>query len=264
MEAVARWDAPALRSWLRAASPSPRDRFDPDSIATLPEPARRFLTAAIAPGTPLFGGIRITMDGEIRLKRAARFQPMQATQIIVPPLGMIWEVAMGRGLMRVKGHDAITPDTSWSAFRLWGVIPVARAGGTADHFRSSFGRLAADALFWLPTAFVPRKDAPDAVQWSAPAPDVARMTLRKGPHEQAVDLCFSSPQDTHPSSCVFDRWSNENPDRAFRLQPFGGTLSDWRDFGGLTLPTRVEAGNNWGRSEGFVFFRARVLDAQPF
>lgn len=256
------WDNRALTRWLADAALAPCGTFSQDSVANLPPPARRFLTSAITEGTPLWRGMRIEMDGEMRLSRDAGFMPMRATQIMVPPLGMIWDVTAGRGIMRIRGQDAITPDTSWSLFKLWGLIPVARAGGTEDHYRASFGRLAADSLFWLPTAYVP--GAGVDVSWSAPAPQTARMSLRAMDHEQAVDLIFADAKARHPSECEFQRWSDANDAKQFRLQPFGGTLSDWRDFDGLTLPTRIEAGNNWGQPEGIVFFRARVVAAHPF
>lgn len=31
--------------------------------------------------------------------------------------------------------------------------------------------------------------------------------------------------------------------RVYQLQPFGGYLSEFREFGGYRLPTRIEAGN---------------------
>lgn len=256
------WDSRGVSDWLLASAPAFSNRFSRERVASLPEPAQRFLTGAIAEGTPLWRGMRIEMQGEMRMSRDARFMPMRATQIMVPPLGMVWDVTAGRGIMRIRGQDAITPDTSWSLFKLWGLIPVARVGGTEDHFRAALGRLAADSLFWLPTAFVP--GAGQDVRWSAPDPMTARMTLCANGHEQAVDLRFANATDAHPGECVFERWSDANDAKTYRLQPFGGTLSDWRCFDGLTLPTRIEAGNNWGRPEGFVFFRARVVSAEPF
>lgn len=52
------------------------------------------------------------------------------------------------------------------------------------------------------------------------------------------------------------RWSNANPEKIYRLQPFGGELSDFRDVQGFRLP--VKAGNMFGTDEYFVFFKAAV------
>jgi hypothetical protein len=41
--------------------------FEPSMVAGLPEPARRWLTHAIAPGTPLWQTVELSMHGQIRL-----------------------------------------------------------------------------------------------------------------------------------------------------------------------------------------------------
>ena len=49
----------------------------------------------------------------------------------------------------------------------------------------------------------------------------------------------------------FQRWSNANPEKVYRLQPFGAVMSDFREVGGYRLPFRVEAGNMFGTDELF-------------
>jgi hypothetical protein len=61
-----------------------------------------------------------------------------------------------------------------------------------------------------------------------------------------------------PLEVSFQRWSNANPEKVHRLQPFGGYLSDFREVGGYRLPHRVEAGNMFGTDDYFPFFLAEV------
>ena len=56
----------------------------------------------------------------------------------------------------------------------------------------------------------------------------------------------------------FERWSNANPEKQHRLQPFGGYLSEFRYFDGFRLPTHVEAGNHFATDQYFPFFVADV------
>ncbi len=56
------------------------------------------------------------------------------------------------------------------------------------------------------------------------------------------------------------RWSNANPQHHFTLQPFGGYLSDFRDFAGFRLPAHVEAGNNFETVDYFAFFIADIQE----
>ena len=64
--------------------------------------------------------------------------------------------------------------------------------------------------------------------------------------------------DGKPVKVVFQRWSNANPDKTFRTQPFGGCLSAFREFGGFRLPTQIEAGNFFETDDYFAFFKATV------
>lgn len=54
------------------------------------------------------------------------------------------------------------------------------------------------------------------------------------------------------------RWSRENPDRAWRLQPFGGTVGDIRQVGGYRVAGSVEGGNWFGTDAYFPFYKARL------
>ena len=56
------------REWdLLSSGTQPLEVFDPSMVARLPEPARRWLVHAIAPGTPLWQTVELSMRGEIRL-----------------------------------------------------------------------------------------------------------------------------------------------------------------------------------------------------
>ncbi|VTU31051.1 hypothetical protein H6CHR_03522 [Variovorax sp. PBL-H6] len=118
-------------------------RFDPAMVAGLPEPARRFFLFAIEPGARLGSVVEITMEGELSLgtKEEPHYQPMQAEQLLAAPQGLVWRVRTGSGVMRAEGSDGMVADRSWTHFRILGLVPIVRAGGDADHLRSSFGRV---------------------------------------------------------------------------------------------------------------------------
>ncbi|MDF1854582.1 DUF6544 family protein [Pseudooceanicola sp.] len=246
-----RWsDQRALaREWARLAglaAPAPA-RFEPEMIADLPEPARRYLTWAIQPGTPLAGLVEVTMTGRFGLgdQVEPRYQPMRARQILTPPDGFVWEMH-GTGAMPVSGSDS----GGWTRFALAGILPVARSGGTADHRRSAFGRMLAEAAIWCPSALMPGPH----VTWSSPAADVARVSLRDDGIEHVVDLQLTA--SGAPSSVVMQRWSNANPAKRWQYQPFGGDLSDYREVAGHHLPFHAEVGNFYGTPDYFPFFIA--------
>lgn len=240
------WDA--LARW-RSESPA---AFDPAMVADLPDPARRYFLYTIAPGTPLRSTAVLEMGGEIGMgtKDAPGYRPMEARQILATPEGFVW--ALDAGI--IAGSDGLTADASWTRFWLGGLAPVVRVGGSADHFRSAFGRVVAEGTFWTPAAFLPGP----GIRWEPVDEDTARVTVAHHGLEQAVEITVA--EDGRPTRVVLSRWSNANPEGEWRLQPFGGDLSEFRDFGGYRLPTRVDGGNLIGTDAYFPFFRARVRD----
>lgn len=238
---------------LIATQPSDPELFSADMVADLPDPARRFFTFAIAEGTPLRTVALIEMEGQFGLgdKAAPGYMPMRATQVLAAPEGFVWAMS-GGGSMRMSGSDSGT----WTRFWLFGLAPVARFGGDTDHARSAFGRYVAEAVFWTPAAVLPGPN----VTWEPVSENVARFTMRRGDLAQSVDLTVDAKG--RPLHVSFMRWSNANPQKAHRSQPFGGYLSEFRTFDGFTLPTHVEAGNMFETDDYFPFFVADITDVR--
>lgn len=239
--------------WNRLASLQPSDLalFAPDMVVGLPEPARRYFTYMIEPGTPLLPVAEIDMTGQFSLgtRDDPAYQQMEARQILAAPEGFVWSMRTREG-MPLSGSDT----GRWTRFRVFGLIPVARLGGDPDHARSAFGRYAAEAAIWAPASLLPGP----GITWEAVDDDTARFTVRHGDLSQAVELTVDS--EGRPVTAVFQRWSNANPDKEHRLQPFGAVMSDFRAVGGYRLPFRVEAGNMYGTDAYHAFFLADVTE----
>jgi hypothetical protein len=251
----------ANRAWnelLRSQLALPA-RFDPAMVADLPEPARRFFTFAIQPGAQLRTVVEIQMDGEISLgsKDKPNYQPMHAQQVLAAPFGLVWRLKAGSGLTRISGSDGMWRNRSWTRFWLMRLIPVVRAGGGADHFRSSFGRVVAESAFWAPAFLLPRQ----GINWAAVDADTARATVSHGRWVQEVDVHVDGTG--RPVWVSMPRWTNANAEQVFRVQPFGGEPSDFREVAGYRLPFRVEGGNFFGTPDYFPFYRACVVSIRP-
>ena len=246
------WADRAAIARLLAVQPAEPVRFDRAMVSDLPDPARRYFLFTIAPGTPLRTVAEIEMAGELGFgtQAAPGYRPMRARQVLASPQGFVWQVRTGI----ISGTDAATPDDSWSRFRVLGLIPVGRVRGDLDHARSSFGRCIAEAAFWSPAALLPGRGA----TWTALSADTAVVLVKRGDLSQSIEVRVAA--DGQPLSVRFDRWTNANPDKIYRLQPFGGDLSRFRVFGGFRLPTRVDGGNFYGTERYFPFYRAEVRD----
>lgn len=238
-------DRRAMKNLLTTAE-SQITTFDPAMIEDLPEPAKRYFQYTIAPGTPLKRIAQIEMQGQFGMgdQNTPRYKSMVAKQILALPNGFIWKMSTRLGLLTMSGSDT----EQWTRFWLAGFIPLAREGGNEDHSRSAFGRYAAESLFWTPAALLPSP----TVNWIEEDANTARVRIRNGVLEQEV--CVSVDAEGKPVEVYFQRWSNANSARKFRWQPFGGYLSEFREFDGYKLPTHVEAGNHFGTPEYFPFF----------
>lgn len=259
-----RADATLRDELLAASSAVAATPFEPAMVNGLPQPAQRFFLFAIESGTPLRGAAVIKMGGELSLgtRDDPRYQDMRAEEVLTPPFGFMWQVRTG-GSMRVTGSDALGPAGSWSRFRVLDSVPVGRVGHDRDHRRSSFGRMVGEGLFWTPAAFLPAADAGwDMIEWHGVDADTAEVRVRVGDMAQSARVTVDDAG--RPLRVRFQRWSNENNERVYRLQPFGGELSEFETFDGFRLPTRVTGGNHYGTDLYHPFFRAKVEAVESF
>lgn len=250
-----RADRQAMRE-LEKTQPPQVPVFTPEMIAGLPEPARRYFLYTIEPETRLSTVARISMAGHFGMgdKDNPNYLDFEATQVLAMPSGFVWKMRARRGLMRLSGSDS----QRWTRFWLMGLLPVARFGRDPDHTRSAFGRYVAEAVFWAPAALLPSP----GVTWEGLDTDKARVTVEYRGLSQSVDLNVLA--DGQPTEVSFQRWSNANPEKKYRLQLFGGYLSEFRLFGGFRLPTHVEAGNHFDTDQYFPFFVADLSAVEFF
>ena len=226
--------------------------YHPDLVKNLPEPAQRYFNYSIRPGTPIITAVEVEMNGQLGLGTIDKpdYKTMTARQILALPQGFVWRVTVSA----LSGSDVATEQMSWSRFWLFGLIPVVRAGNNPDHHRSAIGRLVSESAFWVPASLLPS----GYVRWESAGSDTARAIVSCGEYTQAVDL--SVADNGQLERVIIQRWSNENPEKEFVEQPFGGYLSDFRDFGGYRLPCKVEGGNLIGTDQYFPFYKAKVID----
>lgn len=234
---------------LLAVDGPPAEPFDPVMLADLPEPARRWLTHAIAPGVPLSRSVELVMHGEIRL---GAWRSFTATQVAAPPAGYIWAARASIFGVPVVGYDRLSSGTAQMRWRLLNLVPVMTAQGP-DIIRSAAGRLASEFVM-VPTTF-------RGATWrSGDRPDTAVATWRIG--AERVDVHVHVGPQGQLLDVLLQRWSN--PDGGpFDYHPFGVTVEAEHTFAGLTIASTVRAGWWWGtdRQDEGEFFRARITQA---
>jgi hypothetical protein len=249
----------AVWSSLEQAREADPPRYDPEMVADQPELVQRYFARAIEPGTPLHRVVRLEMEGSFVMN--ATEMPMTARQILAPPArGFVWQAEVGSGLMRFAGSDGYyAPEggavDSWTKFWLHGLIPLARIGGTSDHASAAATRVMLEAV-WSPASLLPQFGA----EWT-----------RTGPN--SAEIRFADVQGIEPMQIMLDaegnltevqalRWTDANPEKTYRLQPFGGRILEMGRHGGFLIPVRVELGNLYGTPDYAPFFLARITRAE--
>ena len=224
--------------------------FSPEELDGLPEPVRRYFTAAIAPGTPLATSARLRMKGGIKVKK---WLPFRARQVLSPQAGFVWA---GRAGGLIVGSDSYVDGKGRLDWRIAGLITVAHAEGD-DVSRSAAGRGGAEGI-WLPTALLPRF----GVRWSASAPE--RITAAYTLGETPLELHLRIDGEGRVLSLRFDRWGDPDNSGTFGEHPFGGEITDYATFDGLTIPAAGRLGWFYG-SDRFAegeFFRYEIVELE--
>lgn len=231
-------------------APSALPVFSGSELEGLPAPVQRYLQAAIAPGTPLATAARLRMRGQIKV---GRWMPFHARQLLAPRSGFQWS-ARAAGVL--TGFDRYAEGRGEMCWRLLGSLPVMRAGGP-DVTRSAAGRAAAEA-FWLPTTLLPRF----GVQWQAL--EDHELVARYGIDAVEIEARYRVDADGHLLSMVFDRWGDPWRTGTWGQYPFGGEVTAYRTFNGLTIPSAGRFGwcygtDRWSDGE---FFRYEITELQ--
>ena len=251
--------AQAARVWavLEGARETDPLRFEPAMVADLPEVAQRYFARTIEPGTPLHRRVKLEMEGSFIMNGNA--MPMTARQILAPPAqGFVWQADIGAGLMRFGGsdgyHRAGGAEESWTKFWLHGLIPLACIGGTEDHARAAAARVMLESV-WAPASLLPQFGA----EWAQTGPNSAEIRFADAPDLEPMQISFDA--EGNPLKVWALRWTDANPERVHRLQPFGGRMLEMAQHQGFLIPARVELGNMWGTPDYTPFFLATITSA---
>ncbi|MCC5968996.1 MAG: hypothetical protein JJU15_03535 [Pararhodobacter sp.] len=234
-------------------------RYDPSMVADLPEVAQRYFARAIEPGTPLHRIVQLEMAGSFIMNGTE--MPMSARQILAPPSrGFVWQAEVGQGFMRFAGSDGYHAAggggiDSWTKFWLRGVIPLARIGGTTDHARAAATRVLLEAV-WAPASLLPQYGA----EWVQTGPDSALVRFADVQGIEPMQITLDAAGNLTEVQAL--RWTDANPEKAYRLQPFGGRMLEMGRHSGFLIPVQVELGNMYGTPDYAPFFLATITRAE--
>ena len=236
------------------ARPGDDVAFEPDSVSGLPEPARRYLLHAIAPGTRIARAVELQMRGRILLKRGAEPATFSADEVIARD-GYVWRARVRKGAMRMSGFDRFAKDEGAMSWWLYDSVPFVSASG-ASFSRSAAGRLAGESIF-LPSALLPQSGA----VWEAIDDSSALVRVEIGVEQ--LELTLTVDAKGRPLRLSFMRWNSDAANGAVGPLRFDvNELTEERTFDGYTIPTRLLAGWRLSSKDAFPFFFARIDSAR--
>lgn len=233
------------------ASATAVERFDPDSLAALDEPVRRYFRHAIAGGSAVPAGVRLSMVGRINVGRWLSFSAEQEFR----GHAFSWRARAGWGPLKVVHVvDSYVDGAGSTDGKLLGLVRFMHAADE-NTTRAAAARAAAESI-WVPGALLPGPE----VSWRAEADDriVARLTLP--PERPEVTLRIAETGAVRSVSVM--RWGNAGQ-KDFGYIPFGGSVHADRRFGDVVLPSDITVGWWFGTPRFKPFFEATILHAQP-
>ena len=250
-----RLDRFMTRDWVELRPPPAEETFDPRMVAGLPAPAQRYLLHAIQPGARLAGSVYLEMEGLIGLQPGGEKLPLRAREILAAPAGFIWKASAGNGLMQISGYDYYRRDEGGMRWFLWGFIPVMTAQGP-DITRSGAGRVAIEAVAWLPSILV----SSDDVRWEPLDDRSACVYIRVGDEETESVLHISA--DGRLERVEIMRWEVAGLDGSPEyLKSIAEVVGEEREFEGYRVPTQVRLISKAGTPQENPFFEATILSA---
>jgi len=239
------WNSPGIEV---GQAPEGPFRIPP---ANLPSAARLYLQHAIALGTPLATAVRVSMRGEIKLRR---WLPFTAEQVIHRTRGFIWRASTRINGLAISGFDRLVDGEGEMRWKLLGLFPVMTASGP-DISRSAAGRFMSESA-WHPSIL-----CRDDVSWTAEGPlcAVAHCHI----FGESAQLALTISETGRARSMKLARWANPGGG-PFRYVDFGAVAEEEQTFAGFTVPSRIRAGWYIG-TERFEpegeFFRATIQQA---
>lgn len=230
--------------------------FTVSELDGLPPAVQRYFTAAIAVGTPLVTSARVRMRGRLKIRR---WLPFHARGLVAPHLGLDWT---SRAAVLLTGSNRYSNGVGESRWRVGRVVEVAHDTGD-DISASLAGRVGAEAI-WLPTALLPRFGVVWAAGPDAGTDDDGHIVAQFHVDSAPIELHLLVDDGGLVRTVWFERWGDPDGTGAAGWHRFGGEITGYRTFGGLTVPDRGRLGwhmgnHRWHEAE-FLRFHVTAID----
>jgi hypothetical protein len=238
---------------VKALYSNPGPGVGPEEVAArraaLPEPVQRYLRYALRDATPELRTVRILHGGSFRTKPDAPWSPIEGEEYFtVGKPGFVWAARMEASrFLWIGVRDRVIDGHGNMLVKLYSAFTVVDATGPEMDEGSRMRWLA--ETMWFPSAL-----AGKGIGWEAIDAHSARATLLDG--GLPVSVVFDFDDEGKISGLHAQRYYDAGGGR-FVLMPWLGRAADYRELGGIRVPTSVEVA--WGLASGeFTYARFHV------
>ncbi len=215
----------------------------------MPEPVRRHLGLAVPANLPPVRTVDLRHDGFFRPNPGPRWFPIKGEQYFaLDPPGFVWHARVRMlPLLWIEARDSLISGPGGMLVKLNSFFTLVDARGP-EVDQGSAARWLAETV-WFPMAF-----ASDGIRWESIDDRAARATLQVA--GLPVNLVVEFDEAGRVAFVRGERYRAVEGGKAL-LTAWLGRCTEYRDFGGVQIPSQVEA--CWDLAEGqFSYARFRV------
>jgi hypothetical protein len=230
----------------------PTQHLDPVSLSNLDEPVRRYFNHALSPGARLSTGVRLTMEGRIKV---GAWLPFTA-EWEGDGRSFVWRARAGVGPIKpLRVIDHYSDGTAGMDVRAPGRIPLVRAHDE-NTLRSAAGRAAIESAIWAPASLLPDR----GVAWRAESELEIVASWDVPPERPEVHLRIDLEGGVRSATLL--RWGPTGKGGHDYI-PCGASVHAEARFGDIVIPSHLTVAwwFEWPSSK--PFFEASVIDAVP-
>lgn len=225
--------------------------YDPDDIADLPAPVRRYFETVLRPGQPHVKTVRLAQEGDFRLDDAdAPWRPFTASQVYsISPPGYVWDAEINLlPFASARVFDVYVAGQGLLRANLFGGIPVASAGPNPRMNEAELQRYLSETP-WFPTALLPTA----GVTWESIDEHSARATLDDG--DVTATAVFHIDEEGYLTRLTTDRYRQDID----AVAPWTGHYRAFEARDGMQIPTQAEVA--WKTADGEVpYWRGTITE----
>lgn len=221
--------------------------------AALPPPVQRHLRYAVREGTPALRTVRLLHGGSFRTKPDGPWFPIEGEEYFtVGKPGFVWAARMEPSpALWIGARDEVIDGRGNMLVKIYSTFTIANAVG-ARIDEASRMRWLAEAI-WFPSALAGKE-----IAWEAIDDRSARATLQDG--GSPASLVFEFDDEGKISGMRTNRYRDIGGGESV-LTPWIGRVGNYRELGGIRVPTSVEVA--WkldGGEFSYAHFHVTVVE----